>query len=57
MRRHPRQKDIDALVETAVKAGLPNWQVVLKEVDGKIEPALIVAGGPPLARTGEVELG
>lgn len=57
MTKHPRQRDIDALVETAVKAGLPAWEVVLKEVNGKIEPALIVVGGPPLARGGEVELG
>lgn len=57
MTKHPRQSDLDALVRTAMKAKLSHWQVVLREVDGKVEPALIVAPGAQMPRSDEVDLG
>lgn len=40
--RHPRQSDIDRLVQAARKAEVERFAVVLREVDGKFEAVLIV---------------
>lgn len=57
MTKHPRQADLDRLVRSALNNKVASFQVVLREVDGKVEPMLIVVGGPQPARGGEVELG
>jgi hypothetical protein len=46
---HPRQSDIDRLLKAATKAKLERFAVALREVDGKVEPVLIVdmAAEPP----------
>ena len=42
MTAHPRQSDLDRLLKAAKKAGLERYAVVLREVDGKVEPMLVV---------------
>lgn len=48
MTKHPRQGDLDRLVKAAVKARLSRWQVVLREVNGKVEPVLVVDSANPV---------
>ena len=57
MTKHPRQSDLDRLVRAALKNGVASFRVVLREVDGKVEPMLIVAPGETRPRSDEVELG
>ena len=57
MTKHPRQADLDRLVRSALNNKVASFQVVLREVDGKVEPMLIVAPGAQTPRPDEVELG
>lgn len=51
--KHPRQSDLDRIIKAAVSAGLTRYAVVLREVDGKVEPMLIVAPEVTVPTLGE----